>query len=281
MGEGGVGQEQPPADGAAEATVEARRFCGACGTPRELNALLCRTCADRAAAAVSIANPAISFSSEGAPIASALALYFVFLAGSMIGIIILLSTEDDRLGAPVDLWISVINAVIVLAWTARSWHDTSPGLRRTGGLIWYPLAAVGAIFTFLIASGVVAFVGLITNLPEVRYSDYLLEAGYGWIGVILLVCVQPAIIEELAFRGVILSGMARVMAVGDAIIVSAMMFMIIHLSALSFPHLLLIGLVLGWMRVHTGSLYPGMVLHFVHNGLVVWEEAFGGRWLPW
>jgi membrane protease YdiL (CAAX protease family) len=77
-----------------------------------------------------------------------------------------------------------------------------------------------------------------------------------------------------------LSGLQRVMAARDAVIVSSTLFMIIHLSPLSFPHLLLIGLVLGWMRVRSGSLYPGMVLHFVHNGLVLVAEQHPGL-VPW
>lgn len=266
----------PPRAPKAEAPTP--RFCGTCGTPREHGSLLCQACADRATAA-SLARPAIALSEEGQPIASALGLYFIFLASSLIGFMIISATEEEAIAATVELAIVIFDTFLVLIWSVRSWHEISPGLRRVGDLVWYPAAAAGAVGTFVIASAVVGFVNLVADLPEMRYSDPLLDAGYGWIGVILLVCVQPAVIEELAFRGVILSGMSRVMAVRDAIIVSAAMFMIIHLSALSFPHLLLIGLVLGYLRVRTGSLYPGMLLHFVHNGLVVWEEA--GGWLPW
>ena len=88
--------------------------------------------------------------------------------------------------------------------------------------------------------------------------------------------MQPAIFEELASRGVIFGALERVLAVREAIMVSALLFMIIHLAVLSFPHLLVLGLVLGYLRVRTGSLYPGMVLHFTHNLLVVMSESSGG-----
>jgi membrane protease YdiL (CAAX protease family) len=48
--------------------------------------------------------------------------------------------------------------------------------------------------------------------------------------------------------------------------------MILHLAIPSFPHLFVMGVALGWLRVHTGSLYPGMLLHFCHNLICVgWE----------
>jgi membrane protease YdiL (CAAX protease family) len=61
----------------------------------------------------------------------------------------------------------------------------------------------------------------------------------------------------------------------EAVLISALMFMVLHLAVLSFPHLLVIGLVLGYVRVRSGSLYPCMLLHFTHNLLVVLAEMKG------
>ena len=55
-----------------------------------------------------------------------------------------------------------------------------------------------------------------------------------------------------------------------AITLSAGLFALMHFSVLSAPYLFLVGLLLGWARWRTGSLYPSMVAHFVHN-LVVLE----------
>ncbi len=85
-------------------------------------------------------------------------------------------------------------------------------------------------------------------------------------------------IEELAFRGIIFGALRRVLEPMEAVLVSALMFMILHLAIASFPHLFAIGLLLGWLRMHTGSMYPGMLLHFLHNFLVVLSER--GPW-PW
>lgn len=88
--------------------------------------------------------------------------------------------------------------------------------------------------------------------------------------------MQPAVVEELAFRGVIQGALGRVLRMGEAVAVAALMFMILHLMPLSFPHLFLIGLAAGWLRARSGSLYPPMLLHFLHNGLVVASEWWQG-----
>lgn len=272
----------PPAVAEPSPPVAARvRYCRSCGAPQEPDWTECAPCAHRSRPPGGSGLPIAGVAEdEGRPVTSALALYFAFLACSLVGIVVLLVSEDPALVAPVELTIALIDAAIVLIWTGRSWRDISPFLKGPSNPLWYLLAMVGALATFVVASVVVDAVSLLGELPEILYAEPLLEAGYGWLGVILLVCVQPAVIEELAFRGVILSGMQRVMATRDAIIVSALLFMIIHLSPLSFPHLVLIGLVLGWMRQRTGSLYPGMVLHFAHNGLVLFSEQYPGL-MPW
>jgi membrane protease YdiL (CAAX protease family) len=38
---------------------------------------------------------------------------------------------------------------------------------------------------------------------------------------------------------------------------------------LEFPHRFVMGLMLGWLRARTGSLWPCVLAHFLHNGFVV------------
>jgi membrane protease YdiL (CAAX protease family) len=80
----------------------------------------------------------------------------------------------------------------------------------------------------------------------------------------------------LAFRGIIQPTFLRVLGANETIVVTAMMFGILHLSVPSMPYLVLLGIVLGWLRQRTGSLYPCFVLHFCHNLLALLVEYWGG-----
>lgn len=90
---------------------------------------------------------------------------------------------------------------------------------------------------------------------------------------LVVVCVAP-LIEELVFRGVLLSGLARRMPVGLAILASALVFGAVHLPDFSFawypvPALALLGLAAGWLRVSSRSLWPAIALHATNNLLAV------------
>ncbi|MFH2001045.1 MAG: CPBP family intramembrane glutamic endopeptidase [Planctomycetota bacterium] len=106
--------------------------------------------------------------------------------------------------------------------------------------------------------------------------ETFLKGGYG-LGIILLfICVMPALWEEIAFRGLIQSKLAIAIGKKEAWLLTAVMFTIIHVAVLSWGVLLLLGLFLGWLRNRTGSLIPGMIIHFLYNFVVViLEFCFG------
>ncbi len=47
------------------------------------------------------------------------------------------------------------------------------------------------------------------------------------------------------------------------------MFAALHFSVISFFYLFTVGMLLATVRRRTGSLYPGMLIHFLHNLVVI------------
>lgn len=230
-------------------------FCTRCGSPLDALSRLCPRCSVQEST-----PPRPERNLSSASLASAIALYFAILAVSVVGIAAILN------GAAVvetEAAVLIIDSVLVVAWCVASRREIRPGL-TIPRLRWFALAAGISIATFGIAMALLQFLHHALGLP-------LLDPLAPWrnshgLGVtILAICVQPGIIEELAFRGVILGGLRRVLRDHEAVLVSAAMFMIIHLSVPSFPHLFLIGLALGYLRIRTRSLLPGMLAHFLHN----------------
>ncbi len=88
-------------------------------------------------------------------------------------------------------------------------------------------------------------------------------------GLILIMCVLPAITEEIAFRGLIQHWLSTALAPWRAILLSAALFAALHLNLISFFYLFGLGVLLGWVRYKTWSLYPSMIIHFLHNLIVV------------
>lgn len=88
-----------------------------------------------------------------------------------------------------------------------------------------------------------------------------------WGGILRIVIIAP-IVEELIFRGIIMSGFTRNYNAVFAIFFSALLFALFHLNPWQFPAAFALGLILGWIRIRTGSVLACIAGHAIHNGLV-------------
>ena len=89
---------------------------------------------------------------------------------------------------------------------------------------------------------------------------------------VLVLALVPAITEEFAFRGYILSGLERSYRPMTAIVLSSLLFAFLHVLLSLFQQFFgaaLLGVVLGAIAYRTGSIWPGVVFHFVNNALGV------------
>lgn len=113
------------------------------------------------------------------------------------------------------------------------------------------------------------------HLPVLETLDHHREAGWPLWTAFVSIAVLPPIYEEVAFRGVIQEGLARVMRPIDALLVQAALFSVLHLSPMTYVSHFGMGLVLGVTRTRTGSLYPPMVVHAAWNAWVLVREMQG------
>lgn len=87
--------------------------------------------------------------------------------------------------------------------------------------------------------------------------------------VLLLIALAPALCEELAFRGFILSGLRRWGHRWGAIAISSAFFGLAHFMLQQSLAAAVVGLILGYLAIQTGSILPCIAYHFVHNTLTV------------
>jgi sodium transport system permease protein len=90
---------------------------------------------------------------------------------------------------------------------------------------------------------------------------------YPWWVALGLFALTPAICEELAFRGFVLSGFRHLGHKWRAIALSAFFFGITHSILQQSISACVLGLVIGYIAVQTSSILPGMTFHFTHNAL--------------
>lgn len=233
------------------------RFCGRCGAEQGL------AVPRDAGAGREVREPAVRTRLHvgDAGLMVALVAYFAML---LPGIVLLardeLPTLRDLLWA--ELAIGVV-AVVGMAWM---WRDTLPLLRAPRVTGRDAAIAVGGIGVALAVAWTVSAI-----LPDLFVGDtWLFELEGAGLGYALVhAAVVPAIVEELAFRGVVLTALTAVFRPAIAVAVSAMLFAILHLSPMAFPHLLVLGALLGAARVRTGSVWPCVAIHLVYNTIVI------------
>ena len=168
-------------------------------------------------------------------------------------------------------------AAVMIALVRRTW----PAQWARADLPGFGLVAPARRSTFaaavLLGVALLLLNGVVTRLlshghpiqQDVSVLAREVPPGLRALLAVLVVCVAP-VVEELVFRGVLLSGLASRMRIGWAIVVSAVIFGCIHLPDFRFawypiPGLILLGLVLAWLRVRTRSLWPSITLHATNN----------------
>ena len=94
----------------------------------------------------------------------------------------------------------------------------------------------------------------------------------GLLMVIALVIAAP-ILEELIFRGIMLDGLLRIYSPTKAVIVSSLLFGLIHLNPAQFVGGALVGGFMGWVYVHTRSVLATILIHASFN-LTAFAESY-------
>ena len=135
----------------------------------------------------------------------------------------------------------------------------------------YFLEAVGVAAT-AVGIAVVYVMGLEALVPDMTSGMGDMLHRMGLPAALFVVAVTPAVLEEIIFRGMLQGRLMALFGRGGGLFVTAAAFAIVHQSGPILPIHLGAGLYLGWLRERSDSLFPGMLMHFLYNGTLVWLE---------
>lgn len=116
--------------------------------------------------------------------------------------------------------------------------------------------------------------------PLVQMSEEFQNASdafYGstlWIELLGSAIVTP-VLEELLHRGVVFGRLRRRMDMWPAVIVSALVFAVLHFNIVQFIYAFILGIVFALFVEKTGKLYPAIIAHIVANGIAVVRTETG------
>lgn len=164
---------------------------------------------------------------------------------------------------------SMTGLVMVLAGIAMTWHLIHFKYVKFNKASWTEVPAKTILLSipFIIAA---MFICNIANefieLPNLMENTFM-GMSRNIFGILAIAFMAP-LVEELLFReaieGHLLQSGKRPKV---AIILSALIFGLIHVNPAQVPFAFCLGLVFGWLYYRTGSIIPGMIGHFLNNFL--------------
>lgn len=157
--------------------------------------------------------------------------------------------------------IAAILLFVKLKWTpiSRTYLQSKPW----GVFFWAAMLSIGFILP----------AEFIYERIQLEMSDNMVELFSGImkqpLGYLILGILAP-ITEEIVFRGALLRVLLETFGHQKrwiAIVISALIFAVIHGNVAQGTHAFIGGIALGWLYMRTRSVLPGIVLHWVNNSI--------------
>jgi membrane protease YdiL (CAAX protease family) len=131
----------------------------------------------------------------------------------------------------------------------------------------YWIAIIVFMFGYVILSSeldnVLEYLLPMPSFLEDTFESIMVEQLF--IFSIILIVIVPTITEEMLFRGIIVSGFKENYSEKKTIIVSALLFGLIHLNPWQFVSAFIIGLFSAWLCLRTKSILLCLYIHFFNN----------------
>lgn len=161
-------------------------------------------------------------------------------------------------------------AIIILKMKSLGQRWVSLGFR---GFVWYKALLYGLGWPFVLLAVLIPVVFISQSLgmtpPGETTKSSVINSG-GMLPAIILASVIAPIVEEILFRGILFSSISRKYGATVGVILSSLVFALAHINPLQMITAIILGPYLCLIFMRTKSIYPGMILHSVHNGLVTY-----------
>ena len=256
----------------------AAQYCKYCGARLVPSFYFCLTCATPYQDVEMVISPVVPMRlTAGALIAKKApmvwTLFFTYLgvcvAGAVGWALISHARGGEDPAEHMGTFLIVLSALMFITTCVFStvyWRSLVVQFKRIGFLHWGAYAGLAALVPLLTVNYYYhRWIQESAGLEGLRFDELGLSRG----ALIFIICVLPGVTEEIAFRGLVQQWLQTAIAPWKAMVLASALFMALHFSILSAPYLFGVGMLLGWTKWKTGSLYPSILIHMIHNFVVL------------
>jgi len=273
-----MGEIIPPQDDAPITPAEPHQFCDYCGCRLNPVIYFCPACAKPYKSidtvVVAAAPKKLTYQElikRKSPMVWT--VFYIFLAALLGGqIFVAIGFGDKQYATQIFVMMTII-FLTTLILSVYYWRTLAYQLKQFGfGKPWAWIGLALLIPALGINYGYHEAIRHLAGdmMPDTDIVFTELRNALGDWGIIFVLAVFPAITEEIALRGLVQHWLQATIKPRHAIILASALFMALHLFVyISWPYLFMVGFLLGWVKYKTDSLYPSMLIHGLHNYLVV------------
>ncbi|WP_462280693.1 lysostaphin resistance A-like protein [Salinivirga cyanobacteriivorans] len=121
------------------------------------------------------------------------------------------------------------------------------------------------ITTIAIQTGIIVPIVSLVPMPEFMQEIFREFAQQDGLFSFISIVIAAPVIEELIFRGIILDGLLKRYSPVKSIILSSVLFGIVHLNPWQFIGALIVGVFSGWVYYKTRKLTFSILIHAANN----------------
>ncbi len=140
---------------------------------------------------------------------------------------------------------------------------------RRGSWVFYPIAAVLGVAILIPTSAI--YEAALARWPDTAQGTEILKAFQSlppWrkVAAGVAICVVTPLVEEALFRGALFGTLRRRHPAGFVVALTGCLFALAHVQPQLLLPIAMVGAALAFLRVASGSIGPGIVLHMAFNG---------------
>lgn len=170
-------------------------------------------------------------------------------------------------------WLLLLAPVLLLLWYTKVNFRSALNLR--------PLPWWGVLSSLVIGAASIVLVIQLSHLfnKVMPMPEAMEEAMAGLFTIdgsipqllflLFVVALTPAICEEVLFRGVILSGLRTRLGLASSAVLVGVLFGLFHIDIFRIPPIIVLGTVLTYLTLRTGSIFAGVLVHLMNNGFAI------------
>ena len=196
------------------------------------------------------------------------------LLGSLLSVILMRVRGVENLTPDITFiyyLVQMLPTIAFVVWLRlRAGRDS--GIHLGLGRIHLPMVLWGVVL--VMASGVV-IEPLLSLFPTEAYEEVMQGIGLGGWAILSAVVAAP-ILEEVLFRGLVFESCGERFGNGVGLILSALLFGVIHVVPVQMINAFVVGLILGYVYLKTRSLVSVIIIHAINNAIAYASSALFG-----